>query len=33
MERDEAKSILESLLFVADGPQSVQRLAEVLDPK
>jgi segregation and condensation protein B len=32
MERDEAKSILESLLFVADGPQSVQRLAEVLDP-
>ena len=32
MERDEIKSILESLLFVADGPQSVQRLAEVLDP-
>ena len=31
MERDEIKSILESLLFVADGPQSVQRLAEVLD--
>jgi segregation and condensation protein B len=32
MARDEIKSILESLLFVADGPQSVQRLAEVLDP-
>jgi segregation and condensation protein B len=32
MERDEIKSILESILFVADGPQSVQRLAEVLDP-
>lgn len=31
MERDEIKSILESLLFVADGPQPVQRLAEVLD--
>jgi segregation and condensation protein B len=31
MERDEIKSILESLLFVADGPQSVQRLGEVLD--
>ena len=31
MERDEIKSILESLLFVADGPQSVQRLLEVLD--
>ena len=31
MERDEIKSILESFLFVADGPQSVQRLAEVLD--
>jgi segregation and condensation protein B len=31
MERDEIKSILESLLFVADGPQSVQRLVEVLD--
>lgn len=31
MERDEIKSILESLLFVADGPQSVHRLAEVLD--
>jgi segregation and condensation protein B len=31
MERDEIKSILESILFVADGPQSLQRLAEVLD--
>jgi segregation and condensation protein B len=31
MERDEIKSILESLLFVADGPQSMQRLAEVVD--
>jgi segregation and condensation protein B len=31
MERDELKSILESLLFVADGPQSAQRLTEVLD--
>ena len=31
MERDELKSILESLLFVADGPQSEQRLLEVLD--
>src|SRR4029077_18780249 len=31
MERDEIKSVLESLLFVADGPQSVQRLGEVLD--
>lgn len=31
MERDDIKSILESLLFVADGPQSVQRLGEVLD--
>ena len=31
MEHDELKSILESLLFVADGPQSVQRLTEVLD--
>ncbi len=31
MERDEIKSVLESLLFVADGPQSIQRLAEVLD--
>jgi segregation and condensation protein B len=31
MERDEIKSVLESLLFVADAPQSVQRLGEVLD--
>jgi segregation and condensation protein B len=31
MEREEIKSILESLLFVADGPQSVQRFAEALD--
>ncbi|HEY7217627.1 MAG TPA: SMC-Scp complex subunit ScpB [Candidatus Binatia bacterium] len=31
MERREIKSILESLLFVADGPQPVQRLGEVLD--
>ena len=31
MEREEVKSILESLLFVADGPLTVQRFAEVLD--
>lgn len=31
MEREEVKSILESLLFVADGPQTVQRFVEVLD--
>lgn len=31
MERDEIRSIIESLLFVADGPLSVQRLGEVLD--
>ena len=31
MEREEVKSILESLLFVADGPQSVQRFAEALE--
>lgn len=31
MEREEIKSILESLLFVADGPLTVQRFAEVLD--
>jgi segregation and condensation protein B len=30
MEREEMKSILESLLFVADGPLSLQRIAEVL---
>ena len=31
MEREEMKSILESLLFVADGPLSLQRIAEVLE--
>jgi segregation and condensation protein B len=31
MEREEVKSIVESLLFVADGPQSLQRFSEVLD--
>lgn len=31
MEREEVKSILESLLFVADGPLTVQRFAEVLE--
>jgi segregation and condensation protein B len=31
MEREEIKSIVESLLFVADGPQSVQRFVEVLE--
>jgi segregation and condensation protein B len=31
MERDELKSIVESLLFVADGPQTLQRIGEVLD--
>jgi segregation and condensation protein B len=31
MEREEVKSIIESLLFVADGPQSLQRFSEVLD--
>ena len=31
MEREEVKSILESLLFVADAPQSSQRFSEVLD--
>jgi segregation and condensation protein B len=31
MERDDVKSILESLLLVADGPQSVQRFSEVLE--
>jgi len=31
MEREEVKSILESLLFVADGPLTVQRFAEVVD--
>ncbi len=31
MEREEIKSILESLLFVADGPQSVQRFGAALE--
>jgi segregation and condensation protein B len=31
MEREEIRSVIESLLFVADGPLSVQRLGEVLD--
>jgi segregation and condensation protein B len=31
MEREELKSVIESLLFVADGPQTLHRLAEVLD--
>jgi segregation and condensation protein B len=31
MEHDEIKSIIESLLFVADGPQTLQRIGEVLD--
>jgi segregation and condensation protein B len=31
MEREEVKSILESLLLVADGPQSVRRFSEVLE--
>ena len=31
MEREEIKSIVESLLFVADGPQPVQRFVELLD--
>lgn len=31
MEREEMKSILESLLFIADGPLSLQRIAEVLE--
>ena len=31
MDREEVKSILESLLFVADGPLTVQRFVEVLD--
>lgn len=31
MEREDVKSIVESLLFVADGPQSLQRFGEVLD--
>ena len=31
MEREEIKSVVESLLFVAEGPQSLQRLGEILD--
>jgi segregation and condensation protein B len=31
MERDEVKSIVESLLFVAEGPLTLQRFGEVLD--
>ena len=31
MEREELKSAVESLLFVADGPQSLHRLAEALE--
>ena len=31
MEREEVKSIIESLLFVADGPQTLQRFVEILD--
>jgi segregation and condensation protein B len=31
MERDELKSIIESLLFVADGPQTLHRFGEIFD--
>src|SRR5438067_1202246 len=31
MEREDLKSIVESLLFVADGPVTLQRLQEVLE--
>ena len=31
MEREDLKSILESLLFVADGPVPIQRFSEVID--
>jgi segregation and condensation protein B len=31
MEREDIKSIIESLLFVADGPLTLQRLQEVID--
>ena len=31
LEREDVKSILESLLFVADSPLTVQRLSEVID--
>jgi segregation and condensation protein B len=32
MEREELKSVIESLLFVADGPQTLHRFGELLDP-
>ena len=31
MEREEVKSIIESLLFVADGPLTLQRIQEVIE--
>ena len=31
MEREDIKSIIESLLFVADNPLTIQRLGEVLE--
>ena len=31
MEREDIKAIIESLLFVADGPLTIQRLGEVLE--
>ena len=31
MEREELKSVIESILFVADGPQTLQRFGELLD--
>jgi segregation and condensation protein B len=31
MDREELKSIIESLLFVADAPQTLQRFGEILD--
>src|SRR4030095_2825636 len=31
MEREDIRSIIESLLFVADGPLTIQRLGEVLE--
>jgi len=31
MERDELRSIIESLLFVSEGPLTIQRLGEVMD--
>jgi segregation and condensation protein B len=31
MEREEVKSVLESLLFVSEGPLTVQRIGEVLE--